>query len=530
MHTEEIAVIIGLLGVMILLVGLAGRIGVPYPILLVIGGLGISLVPGLPAPELAPEIVFLIFLPPLLMYAAYFTSIRDFKRNAMPIALLSVGLVLFTTLAVAAVAHAAIPSLTWPLAFVLGAIASPPDAVAATSIAQRLNLPRRVVTVLEGESLVNDATALVALGVALDAVGGEAFSAPGAALRFAEAGAGGVAIGLAIAWLVVRIWRFVEDPAISITVSFLATYGAYLASEELHVSGVLAVVALGLYLGRNGDGNSSPRTRLEGVSIWTIVVFVLNGLVFILIGLQLRQVLEGGIGGASPATLARYAVVVSAAVILSRLAWVYPATYGWRLVWRLFDSSILSRDPQPNWRVPTIVGWTGMRGVVSLAAALALPEAIPEQQRSLILFLTFCVILATLVLQGLTLPALIRVLSVADDGSAEREETKARWAAAKAGLERLEQLAEEDWVAREMAEDLALHYEARTRRFSSRYLEDGDGTHEEHAVAYERLQRELLEAERQAVVRLRNDGVINDEALRRVQREIDLERVRIGGE
>jgi CPA1 family monovalent cation:H+ antiporter len=530
----EIEVILALLVAATILIGLAQRLGIPYPILLVIGGLALGFVPGLPeVPPLRPDLVFLIFLPPLLMYAAYFTSIRDFRANLRPIGLLAVGLVLFTTVGVAVVAHAVIDGLSWPAAFVLGAIVSPPDAVAATSIAQRLNLPRRLVTVLEGESLVNDATALVALGVALGAVGGQAFSPLGAFLEFLGAGLGGVVIGLALGWVTVHIWRFVIDTSISITASFLATYSAYLIAERFHVSGVIAVVALGLYLGRHGDRSFSPQSRVEGVAVWTLFVFLLNALVFILIGLQLRRILDSlqELPVASVGRLAWYALAVSAAVIVLRIIWMFPATYLPRLLFR----RVRDRDPYPNWRLPAILSWTGMRGVVSLAAALALPlqpaspAGLPVTTRDLIIFLTFCVILATLVLQGLTLPPLIRWLGVADDGGGEREETKARYVAARAGLQRLQELASEDWVAQEMVDDLGLHYESRSRRFKARYRGDGDGTDEEQAAAYERLQQELLEAELRAVVKLRDDGVINDEALRRVQRDLDLERLRLDG-
>ncbi|MDQ3855671.1 MAG: Na+/H+ antiporter, partial [Chloroflexota bacterium] len=498
MHTtpEVVEFVLGLLVVVAVLVRIADRLRISYPILLVLGGLTLSLVPNLPELELAPDLVFLIFLPPLLMYAAYFTSIRDFRANLRPIGLLAVGLVLTTTVVVAVVAHTTI-GLPWPVAFVLGAIVSPPDAVAATAIGRRLKLPRRIVTVMEGESLVNDATALVALRIARTAaVSGAALSLPEAVREFAVASAGGVAIGLVLGWITVRLWRMVDDTSISVMLSFLATYGAYLLAEDrFHVSGVLAVVALGLYMGRNGDSYASARTRLEGVAIWSMVVFVLNGLVFILIGLQLRGILHRmATAGHSIPSLLWYAAAISLTVIVVRIVWIYPATY----LPRWLSARLQARDPAPPWQYPTVLSWTGMRGVVSLAAALALPvvtaSGSPFPHRDLLIFLTFAVILATLVIQGLTLAPVVRALGVTADGGAQEEEAKARLKASHAALVRLEQLAVEDWAPTEIVEHLRSHYAERMHDLTADSDDEEHGNHALWAEASQRLQREVLDA------------------------------------
>lgn len=524
---NEIEVILGLLVAMTALLGLANRLQIPYPILLVVGGLAIGFIPGLPRIELMPDLIFLLFLPPIIQSAAFFTPIRDFKANIRSISLLAVALVLFTTALVAVIAHWLIPGLTWPAAFVLGAIISPPDAVAATSIAQRLKLPRRIVTVLEGESLVNDATALVAYRVAIAAVVTGVFSWQDTLLQFVVASVGGVLVGLLIGWLGRRVLHFVSDTSITLIVSFLVAYVAYLLAEQIHASGVLAVVALGLYSGRFWSFEvTSAQTRVQVELVWDSVISLLNGLIFILIGLQLPRILEG-LSNESWVTLLLYAVVISLSVILIRIIWVFPATY----LPRMLIPKIRKRDPYPLKSHVAIIAWTGMRGVVSLAAALALPlttesgAAFP--QRDMIIFLTFSVIFATLVLQGLTLPVLIRWFKIEGDGSEEREESKARLVAAKAGMARLDELSKNDWVAQEMVDDLNEHYLLRIRRFKARYTESEETSYEERANAFERLQQELLQAELTAVMGLRDKGVINDEIMRRVQRELDFERLRL---
>ena len=532
---HELEIILVLLAGVAALAALARRIGMPYPILLVLGGLVLAFVPGLPRVELEPGIVFVLFLPPLLFASAYFTSWRDFRANIRAIGLLAVGLVLVTVVAVAAIAHLVV-GLSWPAAFVLGAIVSPTDAIAATSIAQRLGVPRRIVTILEGESLLNDATGIVAYRVASGvAAGAIAFSLSGATLQFVVGAVGGIAVGVAAGWLMVRVFEFLDDTPVEIVASLLTPFAAYLVAEEgPHLlwhellgfpgepffSGVLAAVAGGLYVGRKAPALMSSGSRLEGVAVWNVVVFLLNGLAFGLIGLQLPYVIEG-LEEYTYAELFLYAVAVSLAVILARIAWVFPATYLPRWAFR----SLRERNPTPPWRSVAVVSWAGMRGVISLAAALALPLSVPG--RDLILFLTFCVILATLVLQGLSLPALIRLFKLEDDGSTEREEVKGRIGVARAALDGIDELAEEEWVREDTAERVRGMYNYRKSRFVARATgEDSDGI-EERSSAYQRFMHQLLRAQRRELLRLRDEGEIGDEALHRIERDLDLEESRL---
>ncbi|HEX2914576.1 MAG TPA: Na+/H+ antiporter [Chloroflexia bacterium] len=523
---NEIEVVLVLLGIMALLLALANKLQVPYPVLLVIGGLAIGFIPGLPQVELSPDLVFLLFLPPLIQSAAFLTPIRDFKANLRPIMLLAVGLVLFTTVVVAVIVHYVI-GMSWPVAFVLGAIVAPPDAIAATSIASRLHLPKRIVTLLEGESLVNDASALVAYRVAVVAVTTGVFSFQEAGLQFLIAAAGGVLIGLTISWLSVWFLIHIDEGPVILIFTFLMGFGAYSLAEAVHASGVLAVVALGIYLGRHWDyAIRLPENRLQTELVWSSIVSILNGLVFILIGLQLQSVIKG-LADQSELSVLWYVIVLNLTLVISRFVWVFPGTY----LPRYFSRKIRERDPYPSWKSVVLIGWTGMRGVVSLAAALALPLTIESgaafPQRNLIIFLTFTVILFTLVTQGLSLPFMIKWLDISGDDNEAQEEAKARLVAAKAGLARLDQLAVEDWVAQEVVDDIGHHYQTRIQRYSSRYHRSEDNEDEEKALSIERLQHELLSAEAGALIKLRDSGMISDEVLRRVSRELDLERVRL---
>jgi monovalent cation/hydrogen antiporter len=521
---ETVLIVFSLLAAMVILVALANRLRIPYPILLVLGGLVISLIPGLPFIELNPSLVFILFLPPILQQSAYYTPIRDFRANLRSISLLAIGLVLATMIGIAIVAHALIPGMPWAAAFVLGAIVAPPDAVAASSIAQRLKLPRRIVTVLEGESMLNDATALVSYRVAVAAVVTGVFSFWQAGAQFLISSIGGVAIGIAVALLLTPIFRRVtQDVPVFLILTFLSGYGAYLLADALQCSGVLAVVALGMFYIR--VNTMTPELRIQGAAVWDIVVFLLNGLIFILIGLQMRSVMEQ-LSGRSLITLCWYAFVVCLTAILIRIAWVFPGTYLPRL-----PARVRTRDPFPPWQHATIVAWTVMRGVVSLASALALPlvlangQAFP--QRDLIIFLTSSVILVTLVFQGLTLPLLIRWLKVEDDGGSEREENKARLIAAQAAQARLQELASEYGMKAEVLERINRRYENRVRLFSGRYHDNQDEAIEKHFTGFGKLELDLLETEQAALIKLRNDEVINDEVLRTVQRDLDLEWLRL---
>jgi len=439
---NEIEIVLLLLVAVTVLATVARTVSVPYPVLLVVGGLALGLVPGLPHVEMEPEIVFLLFLPPLLFVAAFFSSPRDLKANVRPIGLLAIGLVLFTTLVVGAVVHALLPELGWPVALALGAIVSPTDAVAATAVFRRLGVPRRIVTVLEGESLVNDATGLIVYRAAVAAVVTGAFSLGEWGLRFVLVAAGGVVFGLLVGWCVAWIWRRVHDAVTSITVSLLAPYAAYLPAEHLGVSGVLATVVAGLYIGwawpRVLTGEAASETRLQGRAVWHVFEFVLNGLVFVLIGLQLPTILshlDRPIG-----ELAAIGGLIGLATTATRIVWVFPTTY----LPRWLSPSLRARDPSPPWQWVVILSWSGMRGVVSLAAALALPRTVadgsPLPGRDLVIFLTFCVILVTLVGQALTLPWLIRRFELGVDGNEEKEEALARAVAADAAVARIDEL------------------------------------------------------------------------------------------
>ncbi|MEJ7656551.1 MAG: Na+/H+ antiporter [Thermoleophilaceae bacterium] len=403
------------------LAALASVLRVPYPIPLVLGGLAIGLIPGVPEVRLAPELVLLLFLPPLLYAAAFFSSLRELRANVGPISLLSIGLVILTTAGVAAVAHFAI-GLPWAVAFVLGAVVSPTDAVAPATIVRRLGVPRRIVTVIEGENLTNDWTALVVYRFAIAAVVAGTFSLPQAGLEFVLSGVGGLAIGLAVGWVVAQIRRRLDDPPTEMAFSLLTAYAAYIPAEEIGASGVIAAVTVGVYLGWRTPLLVTPSTRLQLYSVWEMLQFMLNAVLFVLVGLQLPGILEN-LDGASPLTLLGQAALVSASVILLRIGWVFIAM---SVPGGAQDCLCGRGDGRPPRSHVAIVAWSGMRGAVALAAALAIPLTVvggdPFPSRDLVIFLAFSTILVTLVAQGVTLPWLIRALGVEPDQSDEEEE------------------------------------------------------------------------------------------------------------
>jgi monovalent cation/hydrogen antiporter len=514
-----------LVGVALLLLA-AYHWRIPYPILLVVGGVGIGFMPGVPDVRLEPEMVLVIVLPPLLYAAAFFSSLRELRDNLREISMLAIGLVIFTMAGVAVVAHELIDGMSWQAAFVLGAVVSPTDPVAASSIASRAGAPRRYVTIVEGESLVNDATALVAYKFAVAAVVTGSFSLAEAGGRFVLNAVVGIAIGIAVGFVIARLRRALDDAPTEITISLVTPYFAYLPAEALGVSAVLAAVTTGIYMGWRSPQLITPATRIQAFSVWEILVFVLNAVLFVLVGLQLPTVIDG-ISGLSTGTILGYAAAVSAAVIVIRFLWVFPSTY----VPRLVSRRIRERGPAVHWQFAAIVAWTGMRGAVSLAAALAIPETIDGggafPQRDLIIFLTYAVILVTLILQGLTLPGLIKVLDVEDDGNLVQRESKARILAARAALDRIEELRAEEWVRDETADRMRGMYDFRIRRFSARFDDEDDGAIDRQSYAYQRLRRKVLEAERAEIIRLRNVGKINDEIMRRIERDLDLEDTRL---
>jgi Na+/H+ antiporter len=519
-HDVEL-VLISLLVAVAGLATIARAANVPFPIVLVVGGLVLGFVPGLPEVELEPHLVLVIFLPPLLYSAAFFANLHDLRRDLRAISMMAVGLVLLTMCTVAVVAHALVDGLPWGAAFALGAIVAPTDPLAATEIARRQAAPRRVVSLIEGESLVNDGTALVAYRVAVAAAVGGGFSLWEAGLEFVLGAIGGVLIGLAVGWTISEIRRRLDDPPVEITISLLSGYAGYLPAEALHASGVLAAVTVGIVVGWRAPRISTARMRLQGYAVWETLVFLLNALLFVLIGLQLPMILDG-LSGESTAALAGQAAAVSLAVILTRIAWGNTMPY----VVRALDRRPQQRARRAGWRLRMIVGWSGMRGAVSLAAALALPSDFP--QRDLVLFLTFAVIFATLVLQGLTLPALIRRLGVHDDGAEEREELVARRAAVEAALARLDQLGAADWTRDDTVERMRALYRYRRSRLAARAGEADDGdNYEVRSQRYQTMVRQVLDAQRAEVVRLRNAGVISNAVMHRLERELDLEDERL---
>lgn len=520
---HQVEVIIFLLAVVTALAEITDRIKIPFPILLVLAGMVIGIVPGLPVVTLSPEIVFLVFLPPVLYAAAWATSWPDFKAAKRPISLLAIGCVIFSTCAVAWIAHSFIPNFGWAEAFVLGAIISPPDAVAATSATKGLGIPRRVVTILEGESLVNDATGLIAYKYAVAAVMVGGFSLWQASLQFLWVAAAGIAIGLIIGQIFLLIHKITPDnPTTDTTLTFLTPFVAYLIAEEFHVSGVLAVVTSGLFLAWHSSTMFTQQTRLQAQGTWNTVLFILNGIIFILIGLQLPGILKN-IEGSSFLELLFYAAIVSATVIIGRIIWVYPGAY----LPRWMSKRIREAEPKTNIRLVTVVAWSGMRGIVSLAAALALPltingtDAFPN--RDLIIFITFGVIFSTLIIQGLTLPFLVKWLGIKSDGSELEEEHGVRVKIASTIIEHIEE--NYSLLPDEVLNQIKTKYEIRIQRLQkeavSRRLDD-EIIHEFH-----RIQQELLNKERQFLIQLRDTGNISAEVLRRMEYELDLEETRL---
>ena len=534
---ENIAVIVFLLFSVTFLAVLSQKIRFPFPIALVLIGLAISLVPHLPPIVLDPNIVFLVFLPPLLYAAAWYTSWHEFKANLRPISLAAFGLVFFTTGLVGVAAHWLIPGLGWGESFLLGAIVSPPDAVAATAVTRGLGLHPRMIAILEGESLLNDASGLIAYKYAIAAVMTGMFSFGQASAQFAIVVAGGVAIGLAVGYLIHLIHqKFICDDTVDTTLTVLTPYAAYLLAESVHVSGVLAVVATGLYLSFRSADLFSHTSRIQAYAVWDMIIFVLNGLVFILIGLQLPRVLDG-LGGIPFPTLLWYGLAVSLTVVVVRFIWVLPAS----LLPRLLSKKVRAKEFFDT-RYIVVFGWSGMRGVVSMAAALAIPLTMsggadgsmttPFPNRNLIIFLTFCVVIFTLVVLGLTLPWIIRRLKL-PAYSALAEEYETRMQVVSGSIAHIEDnfaLVNESVLAR-----IKDKYEIKFNRLQKTDLpiaaSDGSPhalpTGEEVFNQFLTLQIELIDVERAIVKKLRREGKASDEIVRKIERELDLEETRM---
>jgi CPA1 family monovalent cation:H+ antiporter len=524
-HTVELVFLLLLLFVAAF-GALACRLRTPYPILLVIAGLLLGFVPGIPRVTLNPDIVFFVFLPPLLYSAAWRIPWREFSYNLVSIFSLAFGLVIFTVLVVAEVSQWFLPGFDWRMGFALGAIVAPTDAIAATSIAKRIGLPQRIVDVLEGESLINDASALLAFefGVAM-LVRGQSPTVISGLVRLAYLAVGGVAVGLLIGLIVNWVERRIDDGPIEIALSLLTPYAAYLAADSIRASGVLAVVVCGLFLSRRSSDFFSPDVRLQANAVWDSLTFILNGLVFILIGLQLPYVLAEARDHNLRALLI-YGALFSALLILLRLIWIFP---GAALSYFIRRHALHQRERMPPARQIFIAGWTGMRGVISLAAAIALPHTLangaPFTQRQLIIFLTFSVILVTLVLQGLTLAPLTRALGLAGvTGRNVEEEEEARRVIIETALRQLDKVREneKDDFAK-VFDDLELHYRDRLATLTEKETDIHSARH----GRYIELSRELLQVERRTAIRLRNERRINDELLHQLEREMDLAEARL---
>ncbi len=521
---ETVEWILVLLAGMAALATLARQLRVPYPILFVLGGAALGFVPGAPRIGIPPDLVLLLFLPPLIYDAGVFIPLRDLRAQAWAILALAVGLVFATMASVAVVAYLAIPTLSWPAAFVLGTIVAQTDIVVALAIVERLPVPARVLTIIEGEGLFNDATSLVLYRAAVAAAVAGSFSLAAASVAFAVAAIGGVAVGLAVGWLAAGVRRHLGDPLVEITVSLLTPFLAWIAAETIGASGVLAVVTAGVYVARARFSLLPPDTRLQDTAFWEVLTFLLQGFLFILVGLQLQPVL-GPLAAYAPLTLVGYAALVSGVAIVLRIAWVFGAAYLGNAVARSWSPA----GERPDWRELTLVGWMGMRGGDSLVTALALPLATsagaPFPGRDLILFLTFGVIFCTLLLQGLSLAPLIRALGVSGD-EADREERMAWQHLTHTALAQLQALAGEPWVPAQAADRLRLHLEHRVKDFTR----PSDQSHRlEHAGA-RRLRREVLAAQRREAIRMRDRGIINDAVLHRVERDLDVEEVALEAE
>jgi len=529
----QYAVILALLLIFVFGLGLlARRLNIPYPILFVLGGLFIGFIPDLPRIKLDPDLIFFVVLPPLLYIQALNTSWRDFRNEWRPILLLAIGLVVITTVTIAYFAHWMIPDFPagagpFPLAagFVLGAIISPPDAIAVSAIAERLGLPRRIITTLEGESLVNDATSLVIFQMAMVAIlnpGAHSDLDLWAVEHFIYVAVGGIALGVAVGAIIFWVQRHIVDdgPEIVLTMSLLTPFASYLAGQAFQVSSVMAVVSTGLYLGRRSSTGANPVSRLRAKAFWEAIVYLLNGIVFVLIGLQLPWILHAMREHWWPRPYL-YAVAITLACIVIRIVWVYIGAYFLHKISRRYRK----KEPTPPWRQVTVVGWAGMRGVVSLAAALAL-NGYPEFPRGhLVQFIAFSVILGTLVFQGLTLPLLIRFLGLADDGAANHEEKEARCKMVEAVLKRIEEFRQDKKHPEDVLSEIEHVYRAHSFVESDNPSVLAERHH--HFVSLRNVQHAMIVTGRHTLITLHREGVIGDDVLHKIEHELDLEEARI---
>ncbi len=504
----EVELFVFLLFAVVVLAGLGLRSGVPYPVVLVLGGLLIGLVPGLPSAAVDPDIILFVFLPPLLYAAAISNSASELKANAKPIGLLAVGLVLVTIGAVAAVANA-VMGIPWAAAFVLGAVLGPTDPVSAAAVLDRLGVTGRSKTILQGESLVNDATGLTAYRLALGAVGASAGSIFEIGFEFVGVAVGGIAIGLAVGWVFAHLRRIVTDPSLDVALSVLTPFVAYVPAEEVHVSGVLATVTAGLYIGSRSLDIIEPATRLRTLAFWESTAFLLDGLLFVIIGLQVPTILKR-IEDADVSTLGLYALLITAVVM------------GTRALWMLVVPTVLHSETTVPERI--VIAWSGMRGGVSLAAALAITvDGFP--QRDLVIFVAYAVIVLTLVLPGLTLSTLVKRLGLQESEEHRRNAAEARVRITQAGLERLDEL--EGDAPEHVVQRLRDRYSSRLERLEARVEGDADERGQTDVAQAGKLMAEMIEAEREVLRAMRDERAFSDDILREVERELDLDDSRL---
>ncbi|MEO5594566.1 MAG: Na+/H+ antiporter [Chitinophagaceae bacterium] len=527
---ENLLLILSLLFLSSMLTMLSEKLRISYPIFLVIAGLLISFIPGIPVISLQPDLVFLIFLPPLLYAAAWNTSWKDFWQYKRPIIMLATGLVIFTSAGVAFTAHAMIPDFSLALGFLLGGIISPPDAVAAASVLQNVSMPKRLLTVLEGESLINDASSLIIFRVALAAIFTGQFFFWKTTGQFFGIACMGILTGLIIANILYAAHRFLPTTgSIDTVLTIISPYIMYITAEHFHFSGVMAVVSGGLFLSFRSHEIFTYNSRIQVYSFWQTLTFLLNGLVFILIGLQLPAVING-LGRYSIATAVSYAVVISLITILVRIAWVFPGAY----LPRILSKGIRLREKKPSWQMVFVLGWSGMRGVVSLASALAVPLTLTggEQfpQRNLILFITFIVILFTLVLQGLSLPFVIRLLKVKDEETenAEEQELTVRLRLATAALDHMQSEHADDLGDVDAFRRLKERYERMIEITNKKLLKEEETiTTAGFLPRYRRMLIEIVSVRRKEIQKLRHENVYSEELLRNKEWELDLEEARL---
>lgn len=528
MLQDNILVFIAILFVVLLLSIISKKIHVSYPIILVVGGLGISLIPNIPNISLHPDLVFLIFLPPLLYAAAWNTSWRNFWANKRPISMLAIGLVIFTSCGVAFISKSFIPGFTWAAGFLLGGIVSPPDAVAATSILQDIKAPKKVVTILEGESLVNDASSLIVFRFAVATILTGHFSLLDATGKFFIVAFGGIAIGLALAYFLYFVHKFLPTTASMDTAfTLISPYAMYILAEHFHCSGVLSVVSGGLFLSAHAHRVFTYQTRLQANSVWETIVFLFNGIVFILIGLQLPFVIEN-LDGYTINQAIGFGLMISFVAVLLRMLWVYPATY----IPRWLSKKIRKNEPHPSLKTVFVVAWSGMRGVVSLASALAIPltltngDAFPH--RNIILFITFIVILFTLVVQGITLPVLIRRLQLPPDVDNGDEKTRLNHRLSKVIIDHLRNNYQEELDNNTYVQQLHMRYN-RIAKDQEKNLEH-EGDHEKHLgnlKRYRKILIELIDIRRNELAAIRCERAFDDDLIRHRETEIDFEEARL---